>query len=55
MKMFPPEPFRFVGAHLVRDALVCKESLEDKDQDAGFITNQLAALAPAGYVPAQKK
>ncbi|AHL74378.1 aminophosphonate oxidoreductase [Stutzerimonas stutzeri] len=55
MQLFPPEPFRFVGAHLVRNALVRKESLEDHDQDAGFLTNQLAALAPAGYVPAQKK
>ncbi|AMO76126.1 MULTISPECIES: FAD-binding oxidoreductase [Pseudomonas] len=55
MKLFPPEPFRFIGAHLVRDALVRKESLEDRNLDASFLTSQLAALAPAGYVPAQKK
>ena len=55
MKMLPPEPFRFFGAHMVRDALVRKESLEDHDQDAGFLTRRLVAMAPAGYVPAQKK
>jgi glycine/D-amino acid oxidase-like deaminating enzyme len=55
MKLLPPEPFRFFGAHMVRDALVRKESLEDHDQDAGFVTRQLVAMAPAGYVPAQKK
>lgn len=54
MKLLPPEPFRFIGAHLVRDALVRKESLEDSDRDAGFLTNRLVAMAPAGYVPAKK-
>ncbi|MOA70726.1 hypothetical protein D3C78_1998270 [compost metagenome] len=53
--MLPPEPLRFFGAHLVRDALVRKETLEDHDQDAGFVTRRLVAMAPAGYVPAQKK
>ena len=55
MKLLPPEPLRFFGAHLVRDALVRKESLEDHDQSAGFITRQLVGMAPAGYVPAQKR
>lgn len=55
MKMLPPEPFRFFGAHMVRDALVRKESLEDHDKDAGFLTRRLVAMAPAGYVPAAKK
>jgi putative aminophosphonate oxidoreductase len=55
MKLFPPEPFRYVGAHLVRDALVRKEKLEDDNLNAGFLTNLLAGLAPAGYVPAKKK
>ncbi|WP_371764807.1 NAD(P)/FAD-dependent oxidoreductase [Massilia sp.] len=54
MKLLPPEPFRFVGAHLVRDALVRKESLEDYGRDAGLLTNRLVAMAPAGYVPAKK-
>lgn len=55
MKLFPAEPFRFIGAHLVRDALVRKESLEDRNLDASMLTSKLASLAPAGYVPAQKK
>lgn len=54
LQMFPPEPFRFIGAHLVRDALVRKETLEDHDRDPGFLTKKLASLAPAGYVPAKK-
>lgn len=55
MQLFPPEPFRFIGAHLVRDALVRKESLEDRNLNASILTSKLASLAPAGYVPAQKK
>ena len=54
MKLLPPEPFRYIGAHWVRDALVRKESLEDFDQDASVITNILASMAPAGYAPKKK-
>jgi len=53
MKLLPPEPFRFIGARLVRNALVRKESLEDVNQNAGAVTRFLASLAPAGYVPKQ--
>jgi len=53
MKLLPPEPFRFIGARMVRNALVRKESLEDNNQDASAMTNFLASLAPAGYVPKQ--
>jgi len=49
----PPEPFRFVGGHMVRAALVRKETLEDQDRSAGILTNFLCSLAPAGYVPKQ--
>ncbi|WP_417228576.1 NAD(P)/FAD-dependent oxidoreductase [Amphritea sp.] len=55
IKRFPIEPFRYVGGRMVRDALVRKEAIEDTGGDAGFITRQLAALAPAGYVPTKKK
>jgi len=51
MKLLPPEPFRFFGAKMVRNALVRKESLEDENKNAGIITNFIASLAPAGYVP----
>ncbi|MFD2013702.1 hypothetical protein ACFSHO_10340 [Acinetobacter vivianii] len=54
MKLLPPEPFCYIGAHWVRDALVRKESLEDQDRDAGPITNFLVSLAPAGYAPKKK-
>ncbi|QCR38274.1 FAD-binding oxidoreductase [Nissabacter sp. SGAir0207] len=55
VKLLPPEPFRFVGARMVRNALVRKETLEDHDRDAGAFTTFLTALAPAGYVPNTKK
>ncbi|HCA5035429.1 TPA: FAD-dependent oxidoreductase [Acinetobacter baumannii] len=54
MKLLPPEPFCYIGAHWVRDALVRKETLEDQDRDAGPITNFLVSLAPAGYAPKKK-
>lgn len=55
LKLLPPEPFRFVGARMVRNALVRKESLEDHDRDADIVTKFLTTLAPAGYVPNKKK
>lgn len=51
IKLFPPEPFSYIGAHMVRNALVKKERYEDMDKKAGWFTQSLAALAPAGYVP----
>jgi len=53
IKRMPPEPFRFIGGHMVRSALVRKETLEDQNRDAGAWTNFLCSLAPAGYVPKQ--
>ncbi|MDV5139294.1 NAD(P)/FAD-dependent oxidoreductase [Chimaeribacter arupi] len=55
VKLLPPEPFRFVGARMVRNALVRKETLEDHDRPAGLFTQFLTTLAPAGYVPNTKK
>jgi putative aminophosphonate oxidoreductase len=54
IKLLPPEPFRYIGAHLVRDALVRKETLQDADRNAGPVTSLLASLSPAGYVPNKK-
>lgn len=51
IKLFPPEPFSYIGAHIVRNALVKKEHYEDMNKQAGWLTQKLAALAPAGYVP----
>ena len=55
VKLLPPEPFRFVGARMVRNALVRKETLEDHDRTPGLFTQFLTTLAPAGYVPNTKK
>lgn len=54
IKRFPIEPFRYIGGLMVRNALVRKEALEDRNQKAGWLTRHLAALAPAGYVPTKK-
>ena len=46
---FPPEPFRFVGGTIVREAVRRKEEREDHGQGVDPVTRRLAALAPAGY------
>jgi putative aminophosphonate oxidoreductase len=50
-KGFPPEPFRFIGGHLVRSAIVHKEKAEDEGRRVGPVTRGLVRLAPAGLVP----
>jgi putative aminophosphonate oxidoreductase len=45
---FPPEPARFLGAHLVRAAVASKERAEMADRQPSFLALQLAKLAPAG-------
>jgi glycine/D-amino acid oxidase-like deaminating enzyme len=47
-RWLPPEPARFIGAHLVRAAIRRKDSLAYADRDPGPLTRQLAALAPGG-------
>lgn len=48
---FPPEPFRFVGATIVRAAVARKESAEDAGRKPSVIDAALASLAPSGLVP----
>ncbi len=48
---FPVEPFRYLGAIAVREALRHKERLEDAGRRPGWLTRSLAGLAPSGYVP----
>ena len=48
---FPPEPFRYVGGHLVRAAIARKERAEDEGRTPGRVTMSLVRLAPAGLVP----
>lgn len=45
---FPPEPIKFVGAHLVRAAVVTKERAELRDQRPPAWSVRLARFAPAG-------
>ena len=52
---FPPEPIRYIGAHVVRAAVARKERREDAGKTAGPLTTFVAGLAPAGLVPVKKK
>ena len=45
---FPPEPIRYVGAHVVRAAVARKERAESRDEKPSWIDARLARLAPAG-------
>lgn len=50
---FPREPFRFVGAHLVRGAVRRRDWLEHRDRKPGPLTRWLAGLAPSGVTPSK--
>jgi putative aminophosphonate oxidoreductase len=54
-KGFPPEPFRLIGGHLVRAAIVRKEKAEDEGRRVDPITRGLIRLAPAGLVPVKAR
>lgn len=45
---FPPEPFRFVGAHVVRGAVRRKERAEALGRKPSVLAVRIARLAPAG-------
>ncbi|MDW5416138.1 FAD-dependent oxidoreductase [Iodobacter sp. CM08] len=44
---FPPEPIRWLGAHMVRNAIRRKENAEDHDQTASYLDCKLAGFAAA--------
>ncbi|HEV7275896.1 MAG TPA: FAD-dependent oxidoreductase [Devosiaceae bacterium] len=50
---FPPEPFRFVGAHFVRGAVRRRDELEHRNRKPGVVTTLLAGLAPSGVTPSK--
>jgi glycine/D-amino acid oxidase-like deaminating enzyme len=50
---FPPEPFRFVGAHLVRSAVRRRDKLEHAGRPPDRMTAWLAGLAPSGVTPSK--
>ena len=41
-RAFPPEPFRSVGAAVVRRAMIAKETAEERGEKPGFLVSQLA-------------
>jgi glycine/D-amino acid oxidase-like deaminating enzyme len=45
---FPPEPIRFIGAHIVRTAVVWRERAEMRDQKPSWVALKLSKLAPSG-------
>ena len=46
---FPPEPIRYVGGLVVRQAVRRKESREDRNRSVDPVTKALAGLAPQGF------
>jgi len=46
--LFPPEPIRFVGAQIVREAVIRKERAENADRAPSWLARQFAKLAPPG-------
>jgi glycine/D-amino acid oxidase-like deaminating enzyme len=48
---FPPDPVRFLGAHVVREAVARKEAAEMDGRDPSRVAVALARLAPAGMIP----
>ncbi|GAA4082960.1 NAD(P)/FAD-dependent oxidoreductase [Nocardioides kongjuensis] len=47
-KHFPPDPVRYVGAHLVREAIVRKERAEALDLRPSRVAVAISNLAPSG-------
>jgi glycine/D-amino acid oxidase-like deaminating enzyme len=43
-KLFPPEPFRYIGGALIRRALVAKDAAEDAGRKPGKATSFVASL-----------
>jgi putative aminophosphonate oxidoreductase len=48
---FPPDPIRYVGAHLVRTAVARKERAEEVGAQPSRLAVALAGLAPSGIIP----
>jgi len=47
-RSFPPEPIRFVGAHVVREAIIRKEDAEALEKRPPRLAVALSKLAPTG-------
>jgi len=46
---FPPEPVRFLGAHVVRTAVARKETAEREGRRVGRVAGALSTLAPGSF------
>jgi glycine/D-amino acid oxidase-like deaminating enzyme len=51
---FPPEPVRFVGGLVVRQAVRHKEGREDRGKSVDPVTKAVAGLAPQGFFRARR-
>jgi glycine/D-amino acid oxidase-like deaminating enzyme len=47
-RWLPPEPIRYIGAHMVRAAIARKDRLDHLDRTPGPLVRALAGLAPGG-------
>ena len=43
-RLFPPEPFRYIGARMIREALVRKDETQDREERPGFLVRLVAGL-----------
>ena len=46
----PPEPFRYAGGRLVREAVARKERIEDRERKPDVITRTIAGLDPTSFI-----
>jgi len=44
-RAFPPEPARYVGARLIREAAVRRETAEERGQEVGVVTRELSRIS----------
>jgi putative aminophosphonate oxidoreductase len=51
---FPPEPVRYVGAHVVRNAVASKERAEALGRRPSRVAEAIAGLAPPGIIPKRR-
>jgi len=47
-RWLPPEPIRYVGAHMVRAAIKRQDALAHQGRAPGLVVRSLAGLAPGG-------
>ena len=43
-RRFPPEPIRYIGARMIREALIRKDEAEDRNGRPGLIVRSIARL-----------